>query len=146
MPLGPPLVIVDKTQRSLRLADLRLPIGLGPTSGPKQREGDGKTPEGDYYLCSMETTETDRWMGLSYPGPGDAWRGKSQGLISWAELAVIVVQNDLRKIPWQSTRLGGGIGIHNGGQTTAGCIGLRIPQLDQVYSKVSLGTPVRINP
>ena len=28
----------------------------------------------------------------------------------------------------------------------AGCIGLRIPQLDQVYPKVSLGTPVRINP
>jgi hypothetical protein len=43
--LASPLVIVDKTQRSLRLGDLSLPIGLGPTSGPKQRQGDGKTPD-----------------------------------------------------------------------------------------------------
>jgi len=144
--LPPAQIHINKSEHSLRLQDLQLSIGLGPSQGPKQREGDGKTPEGDYYVCSKESTENDRWMGLSYPNLKDGWRGKAQGLITWSEFSIIALQTRLHKVPWQSTRLGGGIGIHNGGQTTAGCIGLRLPQLEQVYPQVQIGTPVHINP
>ncbi len=142
----PAQITIKKSEHNLRLQDLQLSIGLGPSPGPKQKEGDGKTPESDYYVCSKESTENDRWMGLSYPNLKDGWRGKAQGLITWSEFSIIALQTRLHKVPWQSTRLGGGIGIHNGGQTTAGCIGLRLPQLEQVYPQVQIGTPVHINP
>ena len=59
-------------------------------------------------------------MGLSYPNLKDGWRGKAQGLITWSEFSIIALQTRPHKVPWQSTRLGGGIG-------------LRLPQLEQVY-------------
>ena len=85
-------------------------------------------------------------MGLSYPNVGDAWRGRRQGLLTWLEFSVVAAQNRLRLIPWQSTRLGGAIGIHNGGEVTAGCIGLRMEQLDVLFPNLPLGTCVRVLP
>ena len=81
-------VWIQKARRTLELrqADrvlLRCPVGLGrEPAGPKEREGDGRTPEGTYYICLVkEAGKYGKSLGLSYPSPEDAERGLAAGLI-----------------------------------------------------------------
>lgn len=141
-----PVAVIHKSSRTLSWTNSSKvhTVGLGPTSGAKTANGDGKTPEGCYYVCSREVTADDCWMGLSYPNLRDAQRGRLHAQISWLELVIIASQNRLGQIPWQSTLLGGAIGIHNGGAVTAGCIGLPLEQLHQIYPELPVGAGVTI--
>lgn len=75
-------VWIQKARRMLELrqADrvlLRCPVGLGrEPAGPKEREGDGRTPEGTYYICLVkEAGKYGKSLGLSYPSPEEAGTG-----------------------------------------------------------------------
>ena len=73
------MIRIEKSLRRLTVYDggrevLRCPIALGAQPvGPKQREGDGRTPEGRYFICLVkEAGKYGRSLGLSYPGTADA--------------------------------------------------------------------------
>ncbi len=131
-------------------------IGLGAASfGHKTHEGDGKTPEGHYTVCTRnEQSKYTLFLGLSYPSLSDAKAGFSAGLISASELDAIALahQNGLRP-PW-NTDLGGQIGIHGGGiekngiltDNTAGCIALRDSDIRTLWALASIGSRVTILP
>lgn len=161
-------LVVDKASYTLAVRSgddvLKVyPISLGPApKGPKELEGDGRTPEGAYYVCQKASEESlhdkylgTRWLRLSYPGPHDARKGFKARRISEAEYRAILAAYRQKKIPPQNTALGGGIGIHGGafdksGQMarnwTGGCIGMYNEDIEEFYDLVDIGTPVYILP
>jgi murein L,D-transpeptidase YafK len=107
-------------------------IGLGfAPQGHKQFEGDGKTPEGQYYISHKNPkSKYHLSLGVSYPNEAD---------IAFAEAA--------------GKPTGGDIFIH-GGPTervskrdwTWGCIALTDREMEVVYSMIKPGTPIFILP
>jgi murein L,D-transpeptidase YafK len=105
-------------------------LGFAP-EGHKQFEGDGKTPEGLYYInYKNPKSRYHLSLGVSYPNEAD---------LAFAEAA--------GKPP------GGDIMIHGGpnektGQRdwTWGCVALSDKEIEVVYSMVKPGTPIFILP
>lgn len=131
-------------------------IGLGPyPSGPKLAEGDGKTPEGSYYICTRnDRSKYTLFLGLSYPSPADAHTAFTRGGISQAQYSAIRNAFAAGKRPPWDTPLGGEIGIHGGGvrvgdglaDNTAGCIALLDDDIRRLWPLAPLGTAVSIYP
>jgi murein L,D-transpeptidase YafK len=141
----------------------RVCLGLDP-QGPKKITGDRKTPEGEYFICYKSTTSKfHRFLGISYPGIGDARQAFERGAISLDQRDSIISKIEKGKTPPWNTKLGGWVGIH-GYPTdeyyrlwtallypkphnwTNGCIALWNFEIEELYSKVSVGTPVTILP
>ncbi len=130
-------VQVHKTERKMYLLHYdrvlkSYDVGLGfMPQGHKQFEGDGKTPEGAYYISHKNpNSEFHLSLGISYPNEAD---------IAFAET--------LKKPP------GGDIFIHGGPNRptnrqdwTAGCIAVSDKQMEIIYSMVEPGTPIFILP
>ena len=105
-------------------------LGSNPV-GPKQVEGDGKTPEGIYYI-SYKKLNSDYHLGLKVSYPNTADRARAQVL---------------------GKPTGGDIYIH-GGPTrptrrkdwTAGCISVTDAEIEEIFSMVGVGTMIQILP
>lgn len=147
-------IIVYKDRRELEFLEdgkvrktYRVGLGFSPV-GAKLREGDGKVPEGEYYVCTKnEQSKFTLFLGLSYPNIEDAKRGLEQGLIGEQEFARIEEAIRERRRPDWETALGGKIGIHGKGSSfdwTAGCIALEDEDIRELWDQVELGDPVMI--
>lgn len=127
----------------------RFKIGLGRSpEGNKEKEGDSKTPEGKYYICTLNNqTKYYFFMGLSYPNEGDAKRGLESGLINENNYnSIVTAINNKQQPPW-NTALGGAIGIHGGGTTydwTYGCIAMENTDIEILKQYAAVNTPVEI--
>jgi murein L,D-transpeptidase YafK len=124
-------------------------IGLGFTPvGGKSREGDGRTPEGDYYICTKNLkSKFTLFLGISYPNIADAEKGLERGIINTDELDEIKKAIHDRKRPNWDTQLGGQIGIHGKGNSfdwTAGCISLNDEDIMYLWDNTQLGDQVTI--
>ena len=105
-------------------------LGGNPV-GPKQFEGDGKTPEGGYYISHRNPNSAYHLsLGISYPNDDDR---------AFAEA------ND--KPP------GGDIFVHGGpprptadDDWTVGCIAVTDKEMEDIYAMVNPGTPINIFP
>ncbi len=144
---------VSKSGRCLTALDedgaevFRFPIALGRCpKGPKERQGDGRTPEGRYFVCLKNPNgKFGPSLGLDYPSPEDAERlGADESLLHLIRTARL----EGRRPPWGSP-LGGEICIHGGGTAsdwTAGCIALEDRDIAVLFPLVAQGTPVMILP
>jgi hypothetical protein len=102
--------------------------------GDKNYSGDKATPEGMYRITKKKPDSGyHKALLINYPNDEDFAtfnKRKRQGLIS------------------KNSRIGGLIEIHgNGGRGsdwTAGCVALTDRDIDELYSRVSVGTPVTI--
>jgi len=126
-------------------------IGLGHTpTGTKRRQGDGRTPEGTFYVCVKNPRSRFHLsLGLSYPTPADAARGLREGLVTQAQHDAILAAHRKHVSPPWNTALGGEIFIHgngSGSDWTLGCIALEDADMDALYALVANGTPVEIRP
>jgi murein L,D-transpeptidase YafK len=147
-------IIIYKEERELELYADSNCIGLfkcvlGSTPiGEKNNKGDGKTPEGEYYICtSHNKTNFEFFLGISYPNTVDAQRGLDTGKIDQNTFDTIKAAIDQKKQPPWDTPLGGSIGIHGGGNGrdwTAGCIALSSEDINIIKKYTSLRTPVTI--
>lgn len=156
LPLTRPRIVVSKAARRLVLYEdgravrtYRVGLGTAP-SGDKEREGDRRTPEGDFYVC-VKNPQSAFYLslGLSYPNEEDAERGLGAGLITRAQYRRIVRAVRRGQTPPWNTALGGMIFIHGrGSQTdwTWGCVALDDPDVKELFDAVPVGTPVRIEP
>jgi murein L,D-transpeptidase YafK len=151
-----PRLIITKKDRKLEVFDgdklvKTFPISLGFTPiGAKETEGDGKTPEGKFYIYT-KNAESKFYLslGISYPGVRDAERGLNEGLVSQAEHDEIVEAVKQRKKPPQKTPLGGEIFLHGGGtgkDWTYGCAALTDEDIRELFNAIPLGTPIEILP
>lgn len=115
----------DRVLKSYEIA-----LGFAP-EGHKQFEGDGKTPEGMYFISHKNPDSNFHLsLGVSYPNETDIAFAETQG-----------------KSP------GGDIFIHGGPKTrvsrrdwTLGCVALTDREMEVVYSMVKPGTPIFILP
>ena len=156
LPLSEPRVIVEKGARRLRLyagGELvrvrRIALGFTP-EGDKVRQGDGRTPEGDYAVC-MKNPKSNFYLslGLTYPNADDAERGLRDGLITRAQHKSITSALAAGRCPPWNTALGGEIFIHGGGtgrDWTFGCVALENPEIKELFDTLPAGTPVSIKP
>ena len=147
---------VFKSARELRYYDAggrerRFAAALGSNPvPPKKVEGDGATPEGAYFICCKNPqSKYFLSLGISYPGPRDAERGRREGLISEAEdQAIRRAAAEGGTPPWR-TALGGEVFIHGRGTKTdwtQGCVALEDSDMAELYALVEIGTPVIIHP
>jgi murein L,D-transpeptidase YafK len=159
-------LVIRKSRYSVTLYKGEIPVktyravfGMGYPNGDKQMRGDQRTPEGEFYICAMNDSKRFyKFMGLSYPGLKHAEAGLQSKMISPDEYATIKKAIEERLAPPWETRLGGAVGIH--GRTlepenqrqfvsenwTDGCIALANTDIEEIYTVVSLGTPVTILP
>lgn len=155
-PAGSPRVVVHKAERKLELfvgdaLVLDVPVGLGGApEGHKHREGDQRTPEGEYYVCTRNVrSKFHLFLGISYPGPDDAARGVAERQITTGQQAAIeTAWERVARPPW-NTDLGGMIGIHGygaGRDWTLGCVAVDDEWIEVLWALCPLGTPVRILP
>jgi lipoprotein-anchoring transpeptidase ErfK/SrfK len=156
LPLARPRIVVEKAARRLTLyagdAPVRVyPVGLGTSPiGDKVREGDRRTPEGDFYVCVKNARSAFYLsLGLSYPNEAAAARGLRDRLITRAEYRRITRALRRKRTPPWNTALGGEIFIHGrgaGSDWTWGCVALDDTDIRELFDAVPLGTPVRIEP
>jgi murein L,D-transpeptidase YafK len=154
LPLADARIVVQKSARRLtlyaggeRVRVYAAALGFEP-SGDKEKQGDGRTPEGTFYVCMKN--ERSRFylsLGLSYPNSEDAERGLRDKLITQAQHDRILRAIEQKgKPPWD-TPLGGEIFIHGGGTAndwTSGCVALANENIKELFDAVPLGTMVVI--
>ncbi len=156
LPLSDPRVVVEKGARRLKLYSggelvrvRRVALGFEP-SGDKVRQGDGRTPEGEFRIC-MKNERSNFYLslGLTYPNAEDAERGLRDGLITRAQHKSITQALGAGRCPPWNTALGGEIFIHGGGTArdwTFGCVALENPEIKELFDALPKGTPVQIKP
>ncbi len=149
-------VVVRKSKRNLALCDhgaltTAYPVGLGfAPVGDKVQQGDGKTPEGVFFIAELvpDSTYYKAFL-ISYPDAADAARGLAAGLIDAAQAAAITKAQAACQAPPQSTKLGGVIELHgNGGSIdwTAGCVAVEDLYLDKLWATLGVGDTIVILP
>jgi murein L,D-transpeptidase YafK len=150
-------IVVSKSQRILtaygpdgRVLKSFAAIVGREAFGAKVREGDERTPEGEYYVCFKNPRSRFHLsLGLSYPNAEDAERGLREGSITAVQYREIVDAHNANRVPPWQTPLGGEIFIHGGMEgraATAGCVAISDPAIEELFSAVALGTPVVIEP
>jgi murein L,D-transpeptidase YafK len=153
------VVEVWKGRREMQLRDgdqlvrsFKVVLGSSPHDA-KQIQGDGRTPVGNYFVSEKhEQSRFRHFISLNYPNADDADRGYGARLIDanqWADIFVATLRGS--PPPW-STVLGGRVGIHGfGGRPylpidwTQGCIAISDEEIDYLYERVRVGTPVIIH-
>lgn len=131
-------LLLRKSQRELILLhgnqvlkSYKVGLGFQPT-GAKVYEGDGRTPEGLYYIDRRNpNSQYHLSLGVSYPSPVD-----------------VQVARALGRSP------GGDIFIHGeagqkagrGQDWTAGCIAVPDDDIEDIYAMVRDGTPIYLLP
>ena len=149
-------LVIYKKQRLLKIFDgdklikkYKIVLGSAPR-GDKQTEGDGKTPEGTFYVFTKnEQSKFYLSLGISYPNVEDAKRGLQEKIISQKEHDEILKAIAEKQMPPQKTALGGEIYIHGGGTETdwtEGCIALENKQIKEIFEAIPVGTKVKILP
>jgi murein L,D-transpeptidase YafK len=135
------LVKVDKSERKMYLYDgnrivKTYDVALGPhPEGPKQREGDGRTPEGRYVLDYKKSDSSfHKAMHISYPNQQDRENARKLG----------VPPGGLIMIHGQRNWLGWLAAITQRFNWTNGCIAVTNAEMDEFMGLVKVGTPIRI--
>jgi len=127
------------------------PIGLGfHPRGDKEKEGDGRTPEGEFLVCVKNASSRFvKSLGLNYPDKRHGERAFFAGVITPLEFRDILLAFERKSTPPWNTSLGGRIFIHAGGahkDWTDGCIALYDSDMEELFHFASIGTPVSVRP
>jgi murein L,D-transpeptidase YafK len=136
------MVRVVKSERKLQLVaggvvkkEFKVALGSSP-HGPKQKEGDGKTPEGHYVLDYKNSNSAFyKSIHISYPNADDIARTKP-GVLPGGQIMIHGQKNGFslfapftQLIDW-----------------TNGCVALSNTDMDEVWKGVTVGTPIEIIP
>jgi murein L,D-transpeptidase YafK len=109
-------------------------LGEDPV-GPKVRQGDNKTPEGNYVLDRHNAhSQYHRSIHISYPNAEDVARAKRLGVSAGGELYIHGLPNEFHG---HSEALG---------DWTEGCIAVTNAEMDEIWRAVADGTPIEIKP
>lgn len=147
-------VISVKQGQATKAEYKKIAIGRKGAATNKIR-GDNKTPLGIYRIGWFNPdSQFHRFYGFNYPSRVDAIRGLQKGLINSGTYKRLLDADLLDRIPDQSTRLGGQIGIHGLGSAdpkihdlfdwTRGCIALTNSQINSLGAWIKKGTVVVI--
>jgi murein L,D-transpeptidase YafK len=136
-------VRVEKSARRLTLLrggtplkTYRVALGRAPV-GPKEQEGDQRTPEGLYLIdFRKEDSDFHRALHLSYPDDRDVARAAANGVSPGGDIMIHGIRNGL-----------GWIGaFHRRTDWTAGCIAMTDFEIEEIWRAVPDGTAIEIRP
>lgn len=127
---------VHKAQRRMELlrggrviAEYRIVLGGAPV-GHKRQQGDRRTPEGDYRI----TYRNDRSrfhlsLRVSYPGEADRRQAAARGVDPGGDIMIHGATPPGSRVDW-----------------TDGCIAVTNDEMEAIWRRVAVGTPIRIDP
>jgi murein L,D-transpeptidase YafK len=130
-------IVVSKSNRVLALMQgattlkrYRVHLGFAP-EGHKLRSGDGRTPEGRYYI-DRRNPRSDFYLslGISYPNPIDLARARAMGFEPGGDIFIHGGprrSEDRRRKDW-----------------TAGCIAVSDRDMEEIWTLVPTGIPITI--
>ena len=131
-------ITVSKSRRKMWLMHnkrvlRRYNIGLGfAPEGHKKAEGDGRTPEGTYFIDRRNPNSAYHLsLGISYPYRNDVAVAKAAGVEPGGDIFI-----HGRGPRFQRAR----------GDWTWGCIAVTDREMTEIYSMVQTGTPIVILP
>jgi murein L,D-transpeptidase YafK len=134
-------VVVEKSARQMVLLDhegkvmrsYAVALGFDPV-GPKLQEGDGKTPEGEYFIAGRNPkSRYYRSLAISYPGPQDKMRAGLMGVKPGNHIMIHGFGD--RKASYRRF-----------GDWTEGCVAVSNSEITEIWNMVGNGTPVTIRP
>ena len=136
-------VVVLKKERSLQLLrqgnvikTYKVALGADPV-GPKQRQGDHKTPEGVYLLDSRNPhSQFYKSIHISYPSMRERAAARQKGVSPGGDLFVHGLPKDYG---WVGS-------AHRVKDWTDGCIAVTNQEMDEIWVAVRDGTPIEIRP
>ena len=136
-------ILVEKSARRLsifnngkKLKGYRISLGHNPV-GPKEQEGDMKTPEGIYMIDGRNPQSAYHLaLHVSYPSDEDNARAAERGVSAGFDIMIHGIQNGR-----------GWIGaFHRWHDWTAGCIALTDEEVEELWRVTPDGTPIEIQP
>lgn len=135
-------VTVDKSDRQLVLwrdgqaiRSYAVALGSDP-SGDKQREGDGRTPEGTYLIdWRNDRSIAHLSLHISYPDATDRADAASRGVSPGGNVMIHGMMNGWGWIG----------GLHRLIDWTDGCIAVTDGEMREIWSLVPDGTPITIS-
>jgi tetratricopeptide (TPR) repeat protein len=136
-------VLIEKKKRRLSLISkgeiiktYKIALGGNPV-GPKERQGDNKTPEGVYIIASRNRhSDYHLSLRISYPNEKDKKRAKELGVSPGGDIMIHGIKNGLS---WVG-------GFHTEIDWTEGCIAVTNKQMEEIVRLVPNGTAVEIRP
>lgn len=131
-------LLLDKTNRVLHLLSGRkvvrsykVDLGANP-AGHKRFQGDGRTPEGLYYVTHRNPKSSFFLsLGISYPNARDRAYARAHGLSPGGDIFIHGRGAAIRNPPRDWTR---------------GCIAVPDNEMAEIFNLVAPGTPIYIKP
>ena len=136
-------VIVRKSERRMYLMhgetvlrSYRVALGLNPV-GPKEQEGDSRTPEG-HYLLTRRNPRSEYFLSIqvSYPNDRDMQRARRNRLSPGGSVMIHGLPNELRREPTYYEKR----------DWTDGCIAVSDSDMLEIWLMTPTDTPIDILP
>lgn len=136
-------ILIEKQARRMLLLSkgkvlksYRIALGGNPT-GPKERQGDNKTPEGTYTIDSRNRDSRYHCaLHISYPNEKDKKRAQELGVSPGGDIMIHGLKNGFT---WVGD-------AHAGSDWTKGCIAVTDEEIEELDKLVPNGTVVEIKP
>jgi len=136
-------ILIEKKERRLTLLSKgkvlkTYPIALGGNpDGPKERQGDNKTPEGTYVIDSRnKDSRYHLSLHISYPNEKDKKRAKQLGVSPGGDIMIHGIKNGFS---WVGD-------LHTEVDWTKGCIAVTDEEIEEIDKLAPNGTIVEIRP
>ncbi len=136
-------VVIEKGKRTMTVyqdnhvvASYRIALGREPV-GPKNCEGDYKTPEGQYKVVGQNTqSRFYRSLMLNYPNANDIAVAKQRNCRPGGSIAIHGLENGFE---WVGR-------THSSVDWTNGCVAVTNQEMDRLWKLMPIGTPIEIRP
>jgi murein L,D-transpeptidase YafK len=136
-------VLIEKQARRLSLLSkgeviksYKIALGGNPV-GPKERQGDNKTPEGTYRIDARNGNSGFHLsLHISYPNEDDKKRAKKLGVSPGGDIMIHGIKNGFSLVG----------ASHAETDWTEGCIAVTNQEMEEIYKFVPIGTVVEITP
>jgi len=136
-------ILIEKKERRLTLFSkgkvlktYKIALGGNP-NGPKERQGDNKTPEGTYVIDSRnKDSRYHLSLHISYPNEKDKKRAKQLGVSPGGDIMIHGIKNGLS---WVGD-------LHTEVDWTKGCIAVTDEEIEEIDRLVPNGAIVEIRP
>ena len=136
-------ILIEKNARRLMLISqgevlksYNIALGGNPI-GPKERQGDNKTPEGTYVIDGRnKDSRFHLSLHISYPNERDKKRAKELGVSPGGDIMIHGIKNGFS---WVGD-------AHSGVDWTKGCIAVTDEEIDEISMLAPNGTIVEIRP
>ena len=126
--------IMSVYSNGVLLKTYKIALGFNP-NGKKEFEGDGKTPEGVYYINDKNPNSIAyKNLGISYPNQDDIENAKNHNKSTGGSIKI----HGLMKKWYKFGR------FHRYIDWTGGCIAVSNSEIDELYSHIKIGAKIQI--